>query len=64
MCRGNTQRLLQYLKRALEMRQALPDVKPTLVGVTAENLGENYDESQASCGGRISIPTGAHLLQK
>lgn len=31
----------QYLKRALEMRQALSDVAPTLVGITAENLGEN-----------------------
>jgi tetratricopeptide (TPR) repeat protein len=30
-----------YLKRALEMRQTLPGVQPTLVGVTAENLGEN-----------------------
>jgi len=30
-----------YLKRALALRQTLPDVKQTLVGVTAENLGEN-----------------------
>jgi tetratricopeptide (TPR) repeat protein len=30
-----------YLKRALELRQSLPDMKPSLVGVTAENLAEN-----------------------
>jgi|AGTN01.1.fsa_nt_gi Tetratricopeptide repeat. len=30
-----------YLKKALSMRDNLPGLSPTLVGVTAENLGEN-----------------------